>query len=97
MAARPAVRGPLFVYADGSPLTRERLVAAVKRALERAGVSGAGYSGHSFRIGAATTAAQFGLEDSMVKMLGRLESSAYQRYIRTQRVTLATFSARLLT
>ena len=50
MAVRPAVQGPLFVYADCSPLTRERLVEAVRRPLERAGVSGTGYSGHSFRI-----------------------------------------------
>ena len=29
------------------------------------------YSGHSFRIGAATAAAKLGVNDSMIKVLGR--------------------------
>jgi len=43
------------------------------------------YAGHSFRIGAATTAAVMGLEDSAIQTLGRWESSlvsSYKRYIR---------------
>ena len=79
LAIRPAVEGPLFVFSDGSPLTRDKLVDAVRQALGRAGISAAGYSGHSFRIGAAPTAAQAGLEDSVIKMLGQWESAAYQR------------------
>ncbi len=97
MAVRPAVNGPLFVFANGSPLTRDRLVKAVRLALQQAGVPATGYSGHSFRIGAATSAAQAGLEDSVIKMLGHWESSAYQRYIQTPRATLAAFSAHLVT
>ena len=30
--------GPLFIYSDGSPLSRDRLIAAVRRALAEAGV-----------------------------------------------------------
>ena len=97
LAVRPAVNGPLFIFADSTPLTRERLVESVRRALRQAGVSAVGYSGHSFRIGAATSAAQAGMEDSVIKMLGRWESSAYQRYIQTPRTTLASFSTRLVT
>ena len=97
MAVRPAINGALFVFANGTPLTRDRLVEAVRCALRKAGVPATGYSGHSFRIGAATTAAEAGLEDSVVKMLGRWESSAYHRYIQTPRATLAAFSARLVT
>ena len=96
LAVHPCNHGPLFIYADGTPLTREKLVEAVRQALQQAGVSPAGYSGHSFRIGAATTAARAGLEDSLVKMLGRWESTAYQRYIKTPRETLAALSLRLL-
>ena len=80
---RPPVRGPLFVYRDGSFLTRDKLIGALKQALCTAGMDTKGYSGHSFRIGAATTAALKGVEDSVIKMLGRWESSAYQRYLRT--------------
>ena len=97
MAVRQAVDGPLFVFANGTPLTRDRLVKAVRRALLQPGVPAAGYSGHSFRIGAATSAAEAGLQDSVVKMLGRWELSAYQRYIQTLRATLAAYSARLVT
>ena len=95
VAVRPPVVGPLFVYHDGSFLTREKLVAAVRLALQQAGMDASKYSGHSFRIGAATTAAKVGLEDSVIKMLGRWESTAYQRYIHTPRDTLAAISVRL--
>ena len=50
--------GPLFLFEDGRPLTRPLLVREVRAALEEAGASNAGVSGHSFRIGAATTAAE---------------------------------------
>ena len=58
--------GPLFKFLDGRSLTRQRLVTAVKEALDVAGVESGQYSGHSFRIGAATTAAARGLEVSTV-------------------------------
>lgn len=96
VAVRPAVDGPLFVFKNGTYLTRDRLVACVRRALNTAGIDTKGYSGHSFRIGAATTAAMVGIEDSIIKMLGRWESSAYQCYLRTPRESLAAISAKLV-
>ena len=43
------------------------------------------YSGYSFSIGAATAAAAAGVEDSLIKTLGRWESSIYQTYVRVPR------------
>ena len=56
LLVRGAVKGPLFQFADGKPLTRERFVERVREALRLAGVDHNSYSGHSFRAGAATTA-----------------------------------------
>lgn len=96
MAARGPAAGPLFHFSDGRALTRARFVAAVRVALTRAGVDAKGYSGHSFRIGAATTAAQRGMQDSLIKTLGRWESSAYTIYIRTPREVLQAVSGQLV-
>ena len=47
------------------------------------------YAGHSFRIGVATITAEQGVEDSIIKMLGHRESSAFQRYMRASHQSLA--------
>ena len=93
VALRPQVGGPPFVFKDGGYLTRKKLVKHLQRALGSAGICTRGYSGHISRIRAVTTAAFVGVEDSVIKMLGRWESSAYQWYLRTAR---AAISARLV-
>ena len=67
----------------------------VKRALELAGVEASNFNGHSFRIGAASTAAANGMEDSLIKTLGRWESDAYLRYIKIPREELANYTVML--
>ena len=52
-----------------SPDEGAGFVARVREALVRAGVPEQHYSGHSFRIGAATAAAQAGLPDSTIQAL----------------------------
>ena len=96
LAARSPSPGPLFVHQDGSPLTRSCLVAAVRAALSNSGRDLSRYNGHSFRIGAATAAAQAGLPDSLIQTLGRWRSSAFLRYIHTPPSTLLTVSHALL-
>ncbi len=95
MVVRGKSEGPLFRFRDRKPLTRQKLVTAVKNALEKAGVDPGQYSGHSFRIGAATTAAARGLEDSTVRTLGRWKSLAYLEYIRIPREQLAAHTSRI--
>ena len=97
LATRGNLGGPFFQYHDGTTLSRERLVAQVRQALLAAGKDTAPYSSHSFRIGAATTAASRGVEDSLIKILGRWESAAYQRYVKISRERLAGVSRILAT
>ena len=96
MVARGQDSGPLFKWENGQFLTREAFVAAVRKALAEAGIAPKDYSGRSFRIGAATTAAQQGLQDSLIKTLGRWESSAYTIYIRTPPATLCKVAKSLV-
>ena len=96
MIQRGGAPGPLFKFGDGRYLTRDRFVSAVRSALNVAGINPSLYAGHSFRIGAATTAAQRGIQDSLIKTLGRWESSAYTIYIRTPRETLCSVARALV-
>lgn len=96
LAVRPTTPGPLFIFEDGSPLSRPKLIQYLRQALRMAGIDDSGFSGHSFRIGAATTAAKAGLSDSLIKMLGRWKSSAFTLYIRTPWQHLASASAALV-
>ena len=68
---------PLFVFRSGIYLTRKRFVDRVRAALRQTDVDQRKYCGHSFRIGAATTAATKRIEDSVIKTLVRWESVAY--------------------
>ena len=96
MVMRGKAPGPLFIFQDGKPLSRPRFVTEIKRALSAAGIDLKPYSGHSFRIDAATTATKQGVEDSTIKMRGRWKSSAYQCYIKTPREQLVSISKKLL-
>ena len=52
------VPGPLFHWDNHTPLLKQKFVEHVRRALLAANVPAHLYTGHSFRIGAATTAAR---------------------------------------
>ena len=92
LAVRQGNLGALFRFQDGRLLTPTRLTGKVREALEALGLHSEHYAGHSFSIGAATTAAERGLEDSLIKALGRWESTAYLVYVRTPRERLASVS-----
>ena len=71
LLVRGTEQGPLFRFQDGRLLPRQRFVEEVRKALQLAGIDQSKYCGHSFRIGIATTAAAKGMEDSVIKTLGR--------------------------
>ena len=88
---RGQAQGPLFML-SGHCLTREMLVHWLRNTLSAAGVEASQFSGHSFRIGAASTAAARGVAETTIQTLGRWESDSYKRYIRIPREELATIS-----
>ena len=86
---------PLFIDTHVRPLTCSRLSSFVLSVLQEAGIPGQ-FSGHSFRIEAATTAARCGIPDHLIKTMGRWTSDAYQLYVTTPVESSLEVSARLL-
>ena len=95
IALRGPGEGPLFRFQDGCSLTRQHHVAKLREVLQEVGLHPEKYAGHSFRIGAATMAAACGVQDSLIKTMGRWESIAYQLYVRTPQEQLAAVAATL--
>ena len=93
LTARP--RGPLFSFRSGRLLTRSAVVNLLKDAARQVGLPYNSLKGHSFRIGAASTAAAAGLPDWLIKVLGRWSSDCYQLYIRTPRTVLLSAAPRM--
>ena len=81
LALQGSTPGPLFICANGSPLSPSLVYDWLRSILATAGVPG-NYSSHSFRIGAATSAAVAGFPDHVIQTLGRWFSDCYRCYIR---------------
>lgn len=89
-------QGPLFTFQDQTFLTRRRLNNILKKALPSRGNQGA-TSSHSFRIGAATTAAAAGFPKWLIQHLGRWNSDCFRTYIRIPDQTIDTVAKSLST
>ena len=96
MAIRPPLSEPLFIHENGRPLSQMDLVQAVRVALQSTGLEVSRFNGHSFRIGAASTAANVPMPDSFIQTLGRWKSSAFLSYLRIPRDRLTAVSRQLL-
>ena len=94
MAVREQQPGPLFRCSDGSPLAKPWVISKMREAVAEVGHNQLMYAGHSFRIGAATTAAAAGIEDYTIQALGRWSSTAFLSYIRMTQ-ELAQITARM--
>ena len=88
--------GPLFLLENGTPLRRRYFVSQIQSTLSFVGIHGSSFNGHSFHIGAATTASAAGIPEATIKVLGRWKSMAYQQYVRPSSSTLAGVAPRLL-
>ena len=95
LRTRGTNHGPFFVGRDRQVMTKVWFVQQVRDVLQSLGFPAHQYAGHSFRIGAATSAALAGMEDSMIQTLGRWHSAAFLNYIRMPKSRLAGASATL--
>ncbi|KAK3102234.1 hypothetical protein FSP39_009797 [Pinctada imbricata] len=84
--------GPLFMFMDGSPVTYNYFNQHLQLSLKWANLDCKVYKGHSFRIGAATTAAALGISDENIQIMGRWHSNAFKKYIRIPSITLPPYA-----
>ena len=92
LTSHPTGNGPLFVFQNGTYLTRQSLSRVLKTVLRVT----QGISTHSFRIGAATTAAATGFPRWLIKSLGRWSSDCFREYIRIPHTTISAVSRSLI-
>ena len=86
---------PLFVDNFNQPFSRQQFIMYLREILRRLGYKENDYCSHPFRIGAASTAAAAGIEDYLIKVLGRWNSSCYERYIRVAKSSIEDAQNRL--
>ncbi len=94
--ARGTQAGPFFVSSSQRPVVKPWFIKQIRLILAGIGLPHHQYASHSFRSGAATTAALVGLEDSAIQTLGRWHSSAFLQYIQTPKDHLAAMSVTLV-
>ena len=74
--------GPLFCLENKNPVTRLIFDRHLHRSLSFCHLDSSRYKGYSFRIGAATFAAESNLSDARIRALGCWSSNAFRKYIR---------------
>ena len=81
--------GSLFLL-NGMPVRRGYFCDILARAIRLCGLNPTRYKGHSFRIGAASDAAEKRMSDAQIRVFGRWKSNAFMRYIRLQSASANT-------
>ena len=89
--------GAFFLDSNQRPVRKVWFIQQVRQLIQSLGLPDHHYAGHSFRIGAATSAALAGVEDSTIQALGRWQSAAFLQYIRLPQDHLALISQQLST
>jgi integrase len=72
---------PLFSLSTGA-FTREKALSILNKRLRRMGISPQGFSGHSFRKGAAQEAYNNHMSEEQIQALGRWSSDVVRRYFK---------------
>ncbi len=89
LQCRSKLPGPLYQSYAGLFLTRGDFTKALQTVLSSLNVDWSLYNTHSLRIGAATTAAQKGVNPAIIKLLGRWKSNCYSLYVKPSKNCLA--------
>jgi len=79
--------GPLFCLQDGSSVYTTLFNTQLRQCINFCGLDATRYKAHSFRIGAASYAAERGFSDAQIRGLGRWKSDAYKVYLRSEVLT----------
>ena len=85
LAASLSRQGPVFHFQNGTPLTRQNLNILIQELAGRSGTPPERYSSHSFRTGAASSAAAAGIPSWKIQALGG-SGNCYRHYIRLPEV-----------
>ena len=81
---RGSRNGPLFCFLDSSPIAVGQFNTELHRCLTFCDLDTAHYKSHSFRIGAASHAAEMDFTDAQIRTLGRWKSDAFRLHIRNE-------------
>ena len=83
--------GPLFMTPNGTAVSRHSFTQIFSLVFQRCGLDSSKYKRHSFRIGAATFAAENWFSDVQIRAMGRWKSDAFRKYIRVPSLSSSSF------
>ncbi|XP_075682273.1 uncharacterized protein LOC142651444 isoform X1 [Rhinoderma darwinii] len=82
LSIRPSLGVAFLIHQNGDQLSRFQFNSVLKKCLKSLKLEHLKISSHSFRIGAATEAAQLGIDEGIIKRIGRWESNRFKLYVR---------------
>lgn len=77
LIARGDSQGAIFIQDDGCPVSRSWFSNQLSSVIKLCGLNPSVYKGHSFCIGAASHAAEPGMSNAQIRILGRWKSNAF--------------------
>lgn len=92
LSARSSASAPLFLFANGDFLTRDRVADVLRQVFP----AQPNLNTHSFRIGGASALANAGVPDYAIQILGRWSSDSFLRYLRTPEPSIRSYQCRML-
>ena len=96
LAVHGQYNGPLFILENGKYLTRQCLCTMPSGLLTELHIDSLKYNTHNFRIGAATTARQANIPDTLIQFMGRWKNNEYLTYLETPSMELAKLSKHII-